>query len=69
MVLQDQWKTTQAYKLGSQSFKTAQLVNEAQNKIAYEQNNLNEINFAGSGKVLSIALYFIYLFIYFFGIL
>ena len=34
--------------------------------MAYEQNNLDEMNFAGSGKVLSIALYLIYLFIYFF---
>ena len=32
--------------------------------MAYEQNNLDEMNFAGSGKVLSIALYLIYLFIY-----
>ena len=34
--------------------------------MAYEQNNLDEMNFAGSGKVLSIALYLIYLFIIFF---
>ena len=34
--------------------------------MAYEQNNLDEMNFAGFGKVLSIALYLIYLFIYFF---
>lgn len=37
--------------------------------MAYEQNNLDEMNFAGSGKVLSIALYLIYLFfiIFFFA--
>ena len=34
--------------------------------MAYEQNNLDEMNFAGFGKVLSIALYLIYLFIYLF---